>query len=175
MTYSRHRWLGMSIHDLHHQIFDSLFKGRTLSLIELYAAQFVRESLKGMIYLPAIKRLKEAQSRGDYVLILSSSPDFLVREIAHALGVNHWKATKYEANNEGERKLMAISHVMEGLDKADVLINLSRDLELPHSAITVYSDSYLDLPILKMAGRAIAVKPDSRLKTICLQNGWEIL
>jgi phosphoserine phosphatase len=64
---------------------------------------------------------------------------------------------------------------MEGQNKADYLKGLIQQLNMDRTAITVYSDSYLDLPLLNMAGRAIGVGPDHRLKRICLQKGWEIL
>jgi len=173
VDYARHKWMGMSIFDLHQKIFIRLFKGLPLVDIHRFAAQFASESLEAMLYPPTLLKLKEALARKDHVVILSSSPDFLVGEIAHHLEVEHWKATVYQSDEKGE--LCAISEVMEGENKADHLKKLSDKLEMPQSAITVYSDSYLDLPMLKMAGEAIAVRPDFRLKRICLENGWEIL
>lgn len=171
--YARHKWLGMSIYDLHTKVFARLFKGQFLEDICHYANQFLTESLTTMLYEPVVKRLRTAQDKGDHVLILSSSPDFLVKKIAEHLGVLHWKATVYQCDEKG--KFITISKVMEGQDKANYIHNLSIQMCINRSVITVYSDSYLDLPILKMAGKPIAVGPDYRLKYICLQNGWEIL
>ena len=171
--YARYQWLGMSIQDLHAKTFRRVFKGQALQEVCHYVDQFLTESLDKMIYQPAIQRLKKSQDAGDYVLILSSSPDFLVREIAHRFEVKHWKSTIYQCNEEG--KLETIAQVMEGQNKADYLKGLIQQLNMDRTAITVYSDSYLDLPLLNMAGRAIGVGPDHRLKRICLQKGWEIL
>lgn len=169
----RHKWLGMSIYDLHFKTFACLFKGRFLADINRYVKQFLAESLDAMLYDPVIQRLKKAQDQGDYVLILSSSPDFLVREVARCLQVSHWNATIYQSDENG--KFIAIQQVMEGQDKAQYVKTLMDQLHITASAMTVYSDSHLDLPILKMAGTAIGVGPDHHLKRICLQNGWEIL
>lgn len=171
--YARYKWMGMSIYDLHIKTFDRLFKRRSLADIRSYVVQFLNESLDAMLYFPVVQRLKQAQKQGDHVVILSSAPDFLVEEIARRLQVPHWKATIYQSDEKGQ--FMTISQVMEGKDKAKYLKEFSAQMQFPQSAITVYSDSYLDLPILKMAGQAIAVRPDSHLKRICLQNGWEIL
>lgn len=171
--YARHKWLGMSIHQLHSKTFARLFKGCLLADISRYVNQFLIESLSAMLNDSVVQRLKQAQNQGDHVLILSSSPDFLVKAIAGRLQVPHWSATIYECDEKG--KLSAIKQVMEGQDKADYLKKLMDQLQVAQSALTVYSDSYLDLPILKMAGKAIAVGPDSHLKRISLQNGWEIL
>ncbi len=120
-----------------------------------------------------IQKLKESQARGDHVVILSSSPDFLVKEIAYRLQVLHCRATDYQCSEDGT--MMAISQVMEGQDKANYIQRIAHEMGIVQANITVYSDSYLDLPILKIAGRAIAVDPDAYLRKACLQNGWEIL
>lgn len=171
--YTRHKWLGMSINDLHYKLFSNLFEGRVFADVHRHVDQFLTESLSNMLYEPVVQRLRKAQSQGDYVLILSSAPDFLVKEIAHRLKVHDWKATVYQCDAEG--KMSAVTQVIEGKDKAHYVKVLADQLNLSRSAITVYSDSYLDLPILKIAGQAIGVGPDYRLKRICLQNGWEIL
>jgi len=172
-AYARYKWMGMSIFDLHMQTFTHLFQKRSLSDVRQHVAKFLDESLNGMLYLPVVQRLKQAQAQGDHVVILSSSPDFLVEEIARRLQVSHWKGSVYQSDNDG--KFINVSQVMEGEEKAHYLKELADKMHFAQSSITVYSDSYLDLPILKMAGRAIAVKPDSLLRRICKQNGWEIL
>lgn len=171
--YARHQWLGMSLHDLHAQTFIRLFKGRQLADIDCYVDIFLTEFLADMLYHPVVQRLKMAQDQGEYVLILSSSPDFLVKEIARRLEVVYWKSTIYESDQEG--KLVAVSLVMGGEDKAKYLKELVYQMDLERTDITVYSDSHLDLPILKMAGQAVGIRPDCHLKRICLENGWEIL
>lgn len=171
--YARHKWCGMSIQDLHLKSFKRLFKGRFLSDIRLHVDNFLTQNLIKMLYEPVKQRLKEAQDCGHEVIILSSSPDFLVKEIARRLEVSNWKATTYQVDEEG--RFIGISHLLEGKGKADHLRELSLQMNIPLTSTTVYSDSYLDLPVLNLAGEAIAVAPDFRLKRICLQKGWEIL
>lgn len=171
--YVRHKWLKMPIHKLHQKTFESLFKGHALSIIQEHVDQFLTLHLQKMLYHPVIQRLKEAQMRGDYILILSSSPDFLVEAIACRLGVKEWEATRYQTNHLGY--FVQIAHILEGQDKADYVHHLTAKMNLPLTSVTVYSDSYLDLPILNLAGQAIAVSPDSQLKRICQQKGWEII
>jgi HAD superfamily hydrolase (TIGR01490 family) len=171
--YARHKWGMMSVQTLHAKSFAHLFKERDLSVISPHVDRFLTKNLQSMLYLPVVQRLKEAQNRGDVVLILSSSPDFLVSEIARRLNVKQWKATTYLTNSEG--RLIEVSHVMEGENKASYVKELANQMQLSFSDITVYSDSHLDLPVLKIAGKAIGVLPDNHLKRICLQEGWEIL
>jgi HAD superfamily phosphoserine phosphatase-like hydrolase len=129
--------------------------------------------LASLINEPILHRLRTAQSAGHHVLILSSSPDFLVSEIASRLNVGSWKATSYQVNDHG--KFDTISHVMGGYDKAEYVAEMSQQLSIPLNFVTVYSDSALDLPLLTIVGEAICVRPDDRLKGLCKQNGWEII
>lgn len=167
----------MSIQHLHQKMFSTLFKGRVIKEIDRHVQAFLDQELETMLYEPTIQRLKEAEQAGHYTLILSSSPDFLVRPIAARLGVDAWKASLYTCDHEG--KLNGISEVVEGEVKADYVHSFIKYLNLAGSTLAVYSDSYLDLPVLQMAGegggRAIGVSPDRYLRQICLRKGWEIL
>jgi HAD superfamily phosphoserine phosphatase-like hydrolase len=171
--YTRHKLFGMSIENLYQKTFLSLFKDRNMQEIENFAISFLDQEFQYMLYLPVIQRLIEAQQNGHYTVILSSSPDFLVRPIAARLGVHAWKASLYTKDQMG--KINGISEVIEGHRKANYVHLLMEDLKIANSCTAVYSDSYLDLPVLKIAGKAIGVVPDRHLRKICLKNGWEII
>lgn len=171
--YAYHKLFGMSVQKLHKKTFQMLFKGVSAEELQKHAAVFLEEQLTKKFYKPALERLREAQEKGDYVLILSSSPDFLVKPIAEWLGVDAWQATIYAVDDCG--RLSHLASILEGQDKADYLAHLIKKMNISSSSITAYSDSHLDLPVLKMAGKAIGVVPDFYLKRICQEKGWEII
>lgn len=159
--------------ELHQRIFARLFKGHSRKVLELQAAGFLQSELPTLLYPAAIQRLKEAQERGDFILILSSSPDFLVEPIAKELGVTAWSSTIYEQDEEGN--LSSISSVMDGEDKANYVEKVAVQLGVPLDKIRAYSDSHLDLPLLRMVGKPVGVSPNTALKKICLAEGWEVI
>ncbi|MBA2369182.1 MAG: HAD-IB family phosphatase [Candidatus Protochlamydia sp.] len=171
--YARHKLLHMSLQKTHQKIFNRLFKGRSFHKIQQYADAFIKESLADLYYPPVLKRLSEAIKKGDYTLILSSSPDFLVERIARDLGTTNWHGTIYEVDEQGF--FSHISHVIDGHEKVEVVKRLACKMDLDPCLMVAYSDSYLDLPILKIAGTAIGVKPDYQLKRVCQNLGWEII
>jgi HAD superfamily phosphoserine phosphatase-like hydrolase len=171
--YARHKWFGMSIKDLHGNAFVKIFKGRSYSEICRLADQFLSESSSSLQNNLVAARLKKCQEARAHILLLSSSPDFLVERFASHFQVSDFRATVYNTDTAG--KFSSISQVMEGENKAHCLKAMIDQLNIPQSAITVYSDSHLDLPILNMAGEPICVGPDCQLMRICLQKGWEIL
>lgn len=163
----------MSIQSLHAQSFSRLFYQRSFEDISRHVEDFLDESLIAMLYQPVIERLQSAQQKGDSILILSSSPDFLVKAIAHRLGVQEWQATLYQVDEGG--KFQTIAYVMGGEEKAKYVREFVCCKGLSLANTTIYSDSYLDLPVLNIAGRPVGVVPDKSLKEVCLQKGWEIL
>lgn len=171
--YARHKFFYLSLHQTHQKIFNRLFRGRHFQEIQDHADSFLKECLAKLYYPPVLNRLFEAIKRGDYTLILSSSPDFLVKGIARELGISAWQGTVYEVDEQGF--FSHVSHVLDGCGKVDFVKLLAGRLHLDPRLMIAYSDSHLDLPILKIAGTAIGVKPDYHLKRVCLDLGWEII
>jgi phosphatidylglycerophosphatase C len=163
----------MSLSDLHQKVFDRFLRGRSLEALEVHVESFVEEYLSKSLYMPAVECLKRAQHLGHYTLILSNSPSFLVKAVSQFLGVHEWKATEYAVDQE--RKLCNISSIMQGEDKAKWLEKVARRLKVHKDAVTAYSDSHLDLPFLRAAGRAIAVNPNRKLRQYSRKHQWSVL
>jgi len=173
MNYFFHKFCNLSIKKLHKNIFAILFNGKSSSEINCQVTRFLNLKFTSFIRHSALQRLQIARQRGDYLVILSSSPNFLVEPIARLFGVNEWVATQYCENES--KDLSYISSFCQGEDKADFVKLLSARFDIPLTAFTMYSDSYLDLPAMLIVGQAVGVSPDRKLKKICFQKGWEIL
>ena len=172
-SYVQHLYFGTSMTQVHGKAFDCCFVGRSRLWLEQHVQDFLRERLSQLTYSPAAQKLSERQVRGDVVAIFSSSPDFLVKPIAAYFGVEHWRASHYPFSLAGHLEQRPI--VFHGADKAQELRVLATRLGIAIEETIAYSDSSWDLPFLKSAGQAVAVRPDRRLRTICLQSGWEVL
>jgi len=173
MTYFRHKYCQLTVNQLQQTIFTLLFKKRSSLEIQQHADLFLKFQFDSLIRCSALQRLEAARQRGDYLVILSTSPSFLVEPLAKLFKVDEWLATVYTEDNE--RCLSEISFLCLGEDKARYIKRLSVRLNIPLSSFTMYSDSHLDLPALDIAGKAVAVAPDRKLKKVCKQKEWEIL
>lgn len=163
----------LSLVKMQARIFQRLFQGKPAAFFQTHVQRFLDQNFDQLLYLPAVERLKQAQSNGDLVAILSSSPDFLVKPIAEKFHVNHWQASIYAVDQQG-----CFSHLeklFQGSDKADWVEAFAKEWNLPKHNRTVFTDSILDLPFLKAGGIRIGVNPDRQLRALCLQNHWEIL
>ena len=112
----------ISIPTLQNLIFKKLFLGRSYSEMHEHAHAFLDEYFYRILYLPAITRLQQVQQEGQYTVILSSSPDFLVKLCADRLKVDAWAATEYALDQNN--CFSKISTFMLGEDKAVYLKNL---------------------------------------------------
>jgi len=126
-----------------------------------------------MLNSPVVGRLKEAQAQGYYTVILSSSPSFLVKDIAKRFGVNEWGAAEYSITKD--QTVGTVSKQMDGDDKAAYVAELMQRLKISRDKITGYSDSLLDYSFFEAVGHPIAVNPGKGLRKICQQNHWQIL
>lgn len=169
--YFRHRFVRPSMQKLHKKVLGKVLHRLPFRGLQDQFERFLDKNLDRLLYLPAVRRLREAQDRGDHVMLLSGSPDFLVGPTARRLGVEDWDATRYIVDKND--RLSTIEAFMEGRAKAKRVLARANALRL--KMIHAFSDSAVDLPLLEMAGRAIGVRPEKKLRIICQERGWEII
>ena len=171
--YFQHVLLKMPPARLHELVFNQFLRGVCLESLTDHVDAFISSYLDKMLYDPVVRRLELAKHLGHYTMILSSSPSFLVEKIAYYFSVDHWMSTHYAVDKD--QKLCHISAIMEGERKASCALKSAEQLGICPSAITAYSDSVWDLPLLSIVGKAVAVRPDRRLRAIAKMRNWEIL
>jgi phosphoserine phosphatase len=163
----------MTLERLHHVVFNRMLKGFSLEALENNLDTFLEKLLPSALYIPAYEELTAAQKRGDYTVLLSSSPDFLVRKFAAYFGMDVWEATSYGVDKE--RCLCKIAKLMVGTQKERCLLEIQKRLGIPKKQVVVYTDSHDDLPLLMQAGEAVAVNPDRKLAKVAKQLKWRII
>lgn len=158
---------------LHQKAFQRLFFGRSISQVNEWVNEFLDAHLARLLYRPAVEQLQQAQQDGHLTVILSSSPEILVKPIAARLNVPVWHATQYAVDKE--HRFCHILRLMLGDDKARILQEMRQEQGVAVQDVYAYSDSHLDLPFLQAAGHPIGVKPNRQLRAICRKNRWSIL
>ncbi len=173
LYYAQHLFFGLSLGGLHTKIFQRLLRGRSLKQLEQNVEPFLKEYLYSRANASVLAQLRLAHQLGHYTLILSNSPDFLVKKVAQILGVDEWRATKYAVDKESN--LCHIDSIMQGEEKALCVNEVASRLSIAKEQITAYSDSILDLPLLLSAGKPVAVNPDRKLKRFSKLKNWLII
>jgi HAD superfamily phosphoserine phosphatase-like hydrolase len=160
----------MTLERLHHVVFDRMLRGFSLESLEKHIDVLVDKLLPGALYLPAYLELMDAQKRGDYVALISSSPDFLVRRFA---SYESWEGTAYDVDHE--LRLRNIAKLITGPQKKKSLLRLQERFGIPKKQVVVYTDSHDDIPLLLEAGEAVAVNPDRKLAKFARLHKWRII
>jgi HAD superfamily hydrolase (TIGR01490 family) len=133
--------------------------------------------------LPAAARaLVQAHlRRGDLCAIVTATTRFIAEPFARLFNVAHLLATEpatlgghadaaWTGDIAGEPCFRAhkLDHVSRWLEK------MGRRLD-GFEASTFYSDSASDLPLLRAVSRAVAVRPDQRLREVAESEGWRVI
>lgn len=169
----RYYLTSMTLENVHHVVFDRFLKGFSLETLEKHLDGLIEKMLPYTLYEPAYKELMAAKKRGDYPILLSSSPDFLVRKFAEYFGIEVWEGTVYDIDKE--RCLCKIAKLIVGKTKKRCLQEIKKKLGISKEQIVVYSDSHDDLPLLMEAGEAVAVNPDRKLAKVAKLFNWRVI
>jgi len=163
----------LSVLDLHKKIFKNFLSGKNLQVFQAHVSEFLDLYLMASLNTQVIQHLKESQLQGEASLLLSSSPEFLVRPIAERLNIQMIQATEYVKNDLNQ--LSEFSIIIHGEEKAKFLQKIAQKMDLKKEDLIGYSDSYDDLPFLKNCGTVYLVNPDRKLKAAGLKYGWKTM
>jgi len=142
--------------------------------LEELATGFVTRQVLPALAEPALRRLRQHQSNGDAVGLLSGTPDFIANCLARDLGVGLVEATSLEYRDGRVAAGAPLSHPL-GEEKVRCLQRLAGAAGRSLEQLVVYANSRDDIPMMRAAGKAVAVNPDAALRRIADAEGWEIL
>ena len=143
--------------------------------------QFMEQVVRPAIRDEALALVRMHQQRGDQVVIITATNDFVTRPIAEAFGISELIAVEL-ARDETPGGSGWITGAIAGVPSAREGKVLrfaqwlqARKLDWADVAVTFYSDSTNDLPLLERADEPVATNPDPRLRAIAQSHGWRIL
>jgi HAD superfamily hydrolase (TIGR01490 family) len=110
---------------------------------------------------------------GQRVWLVTAAPVEVGLVIARRLGLTGAIGTVAEVSG-GVYTGRLVGGLMHGPAKAAAIIDLAEREGLDLARCASYSDSVNDIPMLSAVGRAVAVNPDSSLRRVAVERGWEI-
>jgi HAD superfamily hydrolase (TIGR01490 family) len=138
-------------------------------VLEEVADRLVRNSM-----IPgSLKLLRAHQEKGDDVWLATAGPGRLAEKIASRLGVTGALGSEVEVA-DGRCTGALAGPFLHGPAKAEAVAQLAKRLAWDMSAITAYSDSIRDLPMLRLAADPKVVNPDPKLRLLANTYGWSI-
>lgn len=151
-----------------------VLRGRPLAelqaLRQLYMDQVIQR-----LWLPEAEALVQRhRERGDTLMIITATNDFITAPIAERLGIGHLIATVAERDARGYTGRVSGTPSYRGGKVA----RLNAWLDQHHESLadsTFYSDSHNDLPLLEKVDHPVAVDPDARLERTARERGWPVI
>lgn len=133
----------------------------------------VDEVVTPMVYAEALAVVDNHRKAGHRVVVISASPEEIVRPLCRHLGIEEIIATRSEVDDEG-RYTGNIEFYAYGENKARAMQELAEREGIDLDASYAYSDSATDLPMLEAVGHPVVVNPDAVLGQVASERGWEI-
>lgn len=169
----RHVFFRLSPNALHALVFQRFLKGQKRLDVFGYVEDFLDQFFLAALNQKVLKEIDKAKKKGSYIVVLSSSPSYLVEKIVRRLNLSAFQATSYSLDTEGHFDV--ICSIMDGEAKARYALALAKNLGISERQISVYTDSIWDLPLLNIAGKKIVAPPDRGLCRLAKQKAWKIL
>ena len=135
--------------------------------------RWVESDVLPLVVPGAREQIERHRAQGHILAILSTSPTYVTRPIADALGIDEVVSTQFEVVG-GQFTGRLVGPACVGTGKvfwAEDLV-VRREVDLAKSWF--YTDSYTDLPMLERVGNRVVVNPDPRLKRTAKRRGWPV-
>jgi HAD superfamily hydrolase (TIGR01490 family) len=172
--YLLHRYGLLSIEKAHQRIFSLCFRSIKASYLTALANEFVKKNLSHYLNTSILQHLRQAQQNGQYTILLSSSPSFLVKPIAYLLSIKEFAGTSYHSDPSTD-SFSFVERIISGPTKRQIVETTIHRLKVTWEEVAAYTDSILDLPLLDAAGTQYLVNPDHLLEKIGRKKGWKII
>lgn len=132
------------------------------------ALECFEKKIKPKIIKEVANIIKKHAKKGHKIILISSSPKFVLEPLAKYLNIKHLYATDFVCKNNKFKAVKKPYSFRKG--KIEIIKKLNLNLKESYA----YSDSMHDLPLLEMVKYPTVINPDRRLKKIALKRGWFI-
>jgi HAD superfamily hydrolase (TIGR01490 family) len=151
----------------------AMTKGWSREEIVSLVEETVDEVVAPLAYAEALALIDYHRRAGRKVVVISASPEEIVRPLCRYLGIDDVIATRSEVGDDG-RYTGTIELYAYGPAKAAAMVDMARSEGIDLTESYAYSDSMTDVPMLEAVGHPVVVNPDADLAALAAERGWEV-
>jgi HAD superfamily hydrolase (TIGR01490 family) len=151
----------------------AFIEGRSVDELNVLCEEVYDEIIAGKIFAGTRAMAQMHLDAGQQVWLVTATPYDLAAIIARRLGLTGALGTIAEST-DGVFTGRLVGDILHGAGKAHAVRALAAREGLNLKRCTAYSDSVNDVPMLSLVGTAVAVNPDSELREVARERGWEI-
>ena len=155
------------------QVFYRNYRGMEVEQLKNLALDSFDALLGSKIFPAAADQIREHEAKGDLVVLVTGSLDFIMAPLADHLGADHMLSMSLrEQNGKFTGELM--SPPLGEEEKARVVKAFAHEHGIELAASFAYGDSRADLPMLRCVGSPVVVNPGKALRQTATESGWKI-
>ena len=140
----------------------------------LYADAFVAACVAGGLRPGALRAIAGHRAQGHNLILATASFDFYVEPLGRELGFDSVVATRSAWDRSGRLLGRIDGENCYGAEKLRRLEEALPDLRSNYRVVA-YSDSHVDLPLLRWAHEGVAVNPSRRLRRRARSGGLDVV
>jgi len=149
------------------------FKGWTVEYFEDFFKKFNSEVIQNYYILDTCQLIKNHIENKDEVFIVSASLKEIVESCLSYLNVNSCIATELEVvDNKYTGFVKGV--VPFGQGKCLLVKEYIDRKNFDWKSCVAYTDDFSDLELLNLVALPILINPDSRMRRIAVEKGWEV-
>lgn len=146
----------------------------TMEALHRYRSDFVSERITPVMLDKAYDLIRSHQARGDTVMVITSTIEFVTRPIVDAFGIDILIAPDPEIiDNRYTGNIVGVPSFAQG--KVTRLEGWMSENNQSLAGSYFYSDSHNDLPLLRLVDNPVAVDPDPQLRAEAQEKSWQII
>lgn len=150
-------------------------KGREEAPIIEDVAAFYDDLIASTIRPGAREAVAMHREQGDAVVLLTSSSNYIAELVAAELACDTYASNRFPVDERGCYTGEAQEPLCFGAGKIHYAREIAATFEASLATSYFYTDSYSDLPLLKLVRYPRVVHPDPRLRREAITQRWEIL
>jgi HAD superfamily hydrolase (TIGR01490 family) len=140
-------------------------------------ADFMKVVIQPAIRQAATDLIAKHRNAGDQLIIVTATNEFVTRPIATAFGIDELIAVQLEKDESGwiNGEIKGVPSAVEGkVTRMEAWLS-AQNLRWLDVHTTFYTDSINDIALLEKVNVPIATNPDTRLRALATERGWQIL
>lgn len=155
------------------RLFYRAYAGMDAEKVRRWHSEHFTTTLQPLMRQEALACVRQHQSQGHRVVLVTGELDFIVAPLAQWLNAD-WLAAQLE-EQDGKFTGVLATPPMVGNAKGKAMQDYAHRHGIDLTKSFAYGDSVSDAAMLSLVGHPVAVNPDWRLCRMARRNGWEIV
>ena len=155
------------------RVFYRNYRGLNAEVIKQLAGQQFETYVRSKLFPAALDCIQEHQSRGELIVLVTGSLDFIVQPLADYLRVDAALTVQLEEAH-GKFTGELTTPPLGEAEKARAIQAFVEQHNVDLATSYAYGDSRADLPMLQCVGNPVAVNPSKGLRQMAMESGWEM-